>query len=670
MRRIALPAIALAVALLAPSGAGAASATDPDLELEVTWAEDWTEAGGAYLPVQLVLVNKGKTRTVRIRAADESYSYAPGMAAAGARTSTSLFVMTLPPGETRVEIPVLQSDGSYMQVSFQVDGGWADRLNLPGSGHGNAQVRPLVVLDRADGSAAGDLARLVEDAGYENIITVARVPLESASRYWQSYLGVPGIVVLASQHVESLAKAERTAIARWVKLGGGTLWLHGEDPEGALETLGLFAGSVGPLGGDMLEIGCMTGTVILSPDVSACAKEWLSLIPEKEAPGATPASAGIRAPTPSPGESTVLKLMVPGFEEIARLSRASAVRSSLYNGAVRGASDWGYAHGVIGWEETTDEYTKKVSFELNMLLDGLHEIPRIGYCLISLLLAFLLGPLNLALLRSKRRLALFYVTAPLLALVGMVGLMGFTILDEGLHLKLNRAAVMVHDPVSGTGGVYIAQGTFGGLATSERPTFPVETAVIPFATSDDDKATRVNLVTDWTSAQRLATGWVSSRKHRGILTATPTRVRMGLTVEVGQDGNVYLENGLTSRARLVKARLPADGDQGLCLDVEAHEDCLGWKEASYYAVDVKPGQRVRMQKTMFSADEDVEVPLIDMSNVDWTIQAEMEGLPHVEDHAIDGEVFEESYHYVQIRHFENPDFDVVKPEEEGDGSAP
>lgn len=663
MRRIAL----LAIALAAPSGAWAASATDPDLELEVTWAEDWSEASGAYLPVQLVLVNRGKTRTVRIRASDETFTYAPRMAAAGASTSTSLFAMTLPPGETRVEIPVLSSHGSYMQVSFQVDGTWAERLNLPGSGHGTAQVRPFVVLDRADGTATGDLSRLVEDAGYENVLSVTRVPLESASTYWQSYLGIPGIVVLASKHVESLGKAERTAIARWVKLGGGTLWLHGESPEDALETLGLFAGSVVPLGGDMLEIGCMTGTVILSPDVSKCTEGWLSLIPGGEAPDAASGAAGIRAATPSVAESAVLRLMVPGFEEVARLSRASAVRSSLYNGAVRGMSDWGYAHGITGWDETTDEYTKKVSFELNMLLEGLHEIPRIGYCLISLLLAFLLGPVNLGLLRSKRRLALFYVTAPLLALAGMVGLMGFTILDEGLHLKLNRAAVMVHDPVSGTGGVYIAQGTFGGLATSERPTFPVETAVIPFATSGDDKASRVNLVTDWTSAQRLATGWVSSRKHRGILTATPTRVRMGLTVEVGQDGNVYLDNGLTSRAILVKARLPAVGDQGLCLDVEAHGDCLGWKEGTYYAADVKPGQRVRMQRTTFSAGEDVEVPLVDMSNVQWTIQAEMEGLPHVQDHSIDGEVFEESYHYVQVRHFENPDFDLVRPE---DGSAP
>jgi hypothetical protein len=271
---------------------------------------------------------------------------------------------------------------------------------------------------------------------------------------------------------------------------------------------------------------------------------------------------------------------------------------------------------------------------LDGLLQGLHDVPRVGYILISFFLAFLIGPLNLIILRLKRRLALFYVTAPLIAAIGMAALLGYTILDEGLVLKRKSVSVMLHDPPSGRAAVYQAHATFGGLTTRRKPVYPVEAAVVPFM--DDSVGTgTMSFVTNWTSAQKLSSGWIASRKQRGLLTATPTKVRMAMTLSV--DGKkVSVTNGLTSAARVVSARIdPGDG-----------------ADPEYYiARDVKAGATVRLKPSK----EIVDVPLLYLDRMDWTIAAQMEGLPHLEDEVLGGDVLHERFYYVTTQHLEDVD---------------
>jgi hypothetical protein len=322
-------------------------------------------------------------------------------------------------------------------------------------------------------------------------------------------------------------------------------------------------------------------------------------------------------------------------------------RGALFNENTRWMHGETYATSYYGSDEFPRVHIGKVKSALEKLLSGLHDVPRAGYVLISLFMAFLIGPLNLIVLRYRRKLALLYITAPLIALLGMGGLLAYTIMDEGLHLKRKSVNVLLHDPASGDGAMYQAHGTFGGLAGRKRPAFPVESLVVPFHSQTLATSGANHLVTDWTSAQKLGSGWIASRRYRGILTVTPTKVRMGMKL-VMRDGKVMVENGLTATAKTVAARICED------------ESC---DTASYHIVrNVKPGDT----REMLPSETVVAVPLLDMHRMDWSVAAAMEGLPHMDEHDLGGEAFEERMYYVAATHLEAPDLEP-RTEEAPDG---
>jgi hypothetical protein len=575
-------------------------AEDPDLGIGIDWSEDWGEVLGAYETLHLTFRNRKKERRLAIRASEEAWTYG----ARGARSS-ALVETTLPPGETTIEVPVFRPGSAYFKVDIAVDGAWSEKLSFSGGGGAGDNAVPTVLVIGV-GVEAGEAAldQAIDASMDHDVLLTASVPLDALSRYWQTYAGLPAVVALRSEDVPRLGLDERQALARWVMLGGGTLWLHGEDPNAAMEAMGLFAGSVRATE-DLVEAGCMSGKVLLSPNLDALANGWIDSITATASAGAA-------------------------YTRLKQVAYRSMGRSALVNGWVR--MTIGNSYAPYSSYDMGSAYVSGLAKVQTLLLEDLHDVPRLGYMLISFLLALVIGPLNLIVLRGRKRAGLFYLTAPAIALAGMVALLGYTLLDEGLQLKRKSIAVLLHDPVSGQGAVYEAHGTFGGMATRKRPVLPVDAVVVPFA-SDLAAGFAGNVTTDWSTAQRLSSGWIVSRRLRGLLTITPVRVRMGMKV-TRHPGGVAIENGLTHAARIVAVRLPIAEDG---------------TPVTWIARDVQPGRSVEM-----ASEEKVPVPFLDIEDMDWTVAARMEGLPHVDEHGLGGEILEDAFYYVAVEHLADP----------------
>jgi hypothetical protein len=425
--------------------------------------------------------------------------------------------------------------------------------------------------------------------------------------------------------VELLSGDRRIALRRWVHLGGGTLWLHGTDHARAAARLGLDLGSR-ERAGDTWVYASGTGRAILTPGLNAFAKRNKSAIEDIVSEAAGSPSGGLAAPAaPSPitGPAATALLLV----ELER----GRTRAGLYQPAIRMNTGASPATG-LGY----DAFDKRIEVALEGITEGLHDVPRLGYVLISLLLAVIIGPVNFLVLRHRRRPAFFYLTAPLLGLGGMTMLLGYTLLDEGVSLKRRHLAVLLHDPATGRGAAYEAHGTFGGILPPRNIEYPVETAVAPFYEMDPIPSHGAQrLVTVWSPAQRLARGWTRSRDTSAFLTVTPERVRMGMTVRTDPStGEVTVDNGLTATAEWVYARLE-DEEGGSSLMTTA---------------EVAPGQNAVMETAgrQTSAARIFAVPFLDLDAMDWEVVARMEGLPHLRDDQLGGEVVSRRLWYVAL----------------------
>jgi hypothetical protein len=279
---------------------------------------------------------------------------------------------------------------------------------------------------------------------------------------------------------------------------------------------------------------------------------------------------------------------------------------------------------------------------LGSLFDGLHRIPVVGYSVLAVLLAVVIGPLNLWLLWRRRRGALFYLTAPALAVAGMVVLGIYSVLDEGLGVKANEDLVLIHDLGTGEGLMVQARGLYAGLAVGALE-YPAATLAIPHRTYRGDLPDY--LETDISRGRTLVAGWVRSREESGVLTFTPVRVRLGLTVGRGPDGTPYLENGLPHAVSWAMVRVAEPDDDG--------------SPAILFARDVAPGARAAL-----TADDSVlsetrrrfgrrrsralSPPTLDLPAMDWRVCAVVEDLPYREGGGVEVERLTSRAFYVSL----------------------
>jgi hypothetical protein len=473
--------------------------------------------------------------------------------------------MKLPPGETSLEIPHLRSS-YYSVVEVHLDGERVeDRLGGISSHHGYGSVAVLRVGLKPPPAKPTSSPGPRRRYAYHRATAVDLTP-DQLPRHWQCYLGMRGVLLLDTGKALELGPAQKRAINTWVTCGGGALVLSGDGGTGAARSLGLTLGE--PVGGYRR---CLTGVVRLATEKEALAYTY-SKAQSMSNRGVQPRKLG--------------------------LLHGGNTTSSSVRPAADGESD---------------------------IFAGLHEIPRLGYALLSILLAAIIGPANLVFLRRKRKAALIYLTAPLLALLGMASLGLYALLRDGLEVKSNEIAVLLHDQRSGRGAAIQSRALFAGMAPGDGAVYDTEVAALPFTRRS---AAGVTVSTDWSDSQHLAGGWVRGRELCGVSTVAPVRVRMGVRVKRLSDGNVEVVNELSSAVKRAWARLP----DGSC-----------WRSDR-----VEPGGRARMLRARSEprfGDGNFRSAL---HRLGWRVLAEAEGLPYLQTGGLKARKLKARYLYVGV----------------------
>lgn len=475
------------VVLLGSHGARAGKSLDWRLETDV----DILSPDTVYRSCIVTIRNDGQERTVTMKAVMNSYH-------SNERMSMVQQVLTIPNGETRVEMPVYAaSKMSSGRISFLVDGSEVKELALSigGGGWDNS----FLFVHVGDGEDALKKAIETYNTTYssrssDRFKMEQQVRAEMMPSMWQGYLGGNGALVLNVKEVDAFSAAQKEALRRWVCYGGGMLCLYSDTAD--------------------------------IQRAQAAADALRLLLPKIK-----------RAHMESCGTGSVIAV-------------TSADLSSLLMQLSNHASQTARLFGIAGSEgrggyDSDGLYPPAESFLAN-IFNGLHQVPRGGFIVLSIVLALIIGPINLLVLRRRKKLAWFYLTAPLLSFSGVLLIGGYLVFRDGWTVKANEMAVLLHEQETGRGAIYQARGVFAPVSPSEGLQYATDVAVIPFQKQVYRRyKSTIERSVDWTNAQHLTGGWVRSRSLDGVLSVSPISVRLGIEVTPNPDGTYTATNGLT-----------------------------------------------------------------------------------------------------------------------------
>ncbi|MHC4885955.1 MAG: hypothetical protein ACYTGH_12810 [Planctomycetota bacterium] len=533
----------------------------------------WDQYSTGYTPILLRIANRGKERTLGIQITTNSY-----------RGNTITATHTVKVGarrETLVEIPLLRAtaDHDSCRMSFTIDGASAPKLNLYNWSRNYDSNNFLAVFlcpgwttfqksIESHGSSGSSGSRRHHRSS--NNISSRNIAPELACRKWQSYLGLQGLVILDSSTLTHLSPEQREALLTWVRVGGGRIWIADRNWEPVANGLGLDAILRIPRKGDYTTAAEGLGRVIVS-------------------------------------DPSLFKTITPSlFINFAPHNNRSALGKSFT--APRNTIHRRYHSNSIS-----------IPSRAKLMLGELTEVPVIGYLFCSLTLAILIGPVNLIWLRRRKKIILFYFTAPVIALAGVLVLMLYSAFSEGLGVKMRERAVLWHDLDKGDGAIYQERALYSGLPKGELR-FPAETLISTWRNA----STPPRLNYDTTSGLILTSGWLPSRTPTGLFALTPVRPRLGLEVREKPDG-LYLINNSSHTA--VKAYVQEKGTY-------------------YVAEDIRPGSEGRLSTMKYHRMPSVE-PFPSDKRVH--IKARMGGLPYLEDGGVSGELLDGEYWYIATR---------------------
>lgn len=261
----------------------------------------------------------------------------------------------------------------------------------------------------------------------------------------------------------------------------------------------------------------------------------------------------------------------------------------------------------------------------NGLLEDLGLISAWAITGILLLLGVTLGPVNYWYIHRKRSLLLFFLTTPLLALVGSLAVFGYSALSEGWSAKYKEAALLIGESGSEAGAVYHALGIYSGL-TGRILQYPDNALLFPFRKGGESEQT---FSADLTSGIRLTGGWVSPRTPSGILSVTPVTARMGIEIS-RENGRYFALNTLTHTVRRLAVTLEDGG--------------------SAVAANIAPGERRELQRAKDGKERDelrgrINGYFHSLAFADLRILAECEGLPYLTDNGLGGDRLSGAYFY-------------------------
>lgn len=579
-------------------------AHSPDKKIEIDLEIALHSINSCYMPIRFTFRNRAAPRDVKVTI--DSGNTKRGRAYYADKVTTlTTRRLQLPTGETTIEIPVLRDFRleRYMVTVEGIDGGQEIIMEQRVNPHHSYRF-PLVLF-------TGNLEKELEDSlmlrndskkkkrrSPVDPIRVLELQPREFPAGWQGLLGYSGVVIIDSREVFHLPPNQKQALRLWLCYGGGTVWIYGENPAAAVKNLELpLTGRHKIRGSSKNNRGiqsyhCITGLLLLTE------KEQLS-----------------------PG------FVTPGF--IRHIIRTQESMQQPFN-----------AGKLLRYNRYSYQYSRygNSSGHFRHLLRDLHSIPRTGYILALLLLIVIIGPLNYFYLKSRKKTVYFYVTTPLLAVAGIIALGAYSLLNQGLGVKYNRDALLLHQLNKNDGVLYHARGIFAGLGMSEPLKHSRETAVLPFFSQLDLEIER-HFKVDCSTSLEMEGGWVPARRQCGIFTATPVRVRMGLDIKRRPGGSAVLKNNLTHDVVQAYVRLPAN-------ETGTTE---GKPKEQWYMVHHVPAGG---QGTLIPIKMPKNIPygkrFFNVYELPWKILAETSGLPYIPQDGLTGEVMRQRFFYLGV----------------------
>lgn len=589
----------------------------PDLQLKLKIRLPLSFVPALYIHTQWSITNYGEPREICLRIyprGDSNYRYGAAMVSTDSDVQQEL---RLAQGETLIDFPIL-SPTSYQPYAFSItpihpDEGKPFERNinifLPVRDKRLIFIGQLErpIIDRLEEAPAPSAISTRAKPGTTKPFRLLKLEPREAPGDWQSYIGYAYALILHGDAVAFLSPRQKLAIKYWVYYGGGILWLHGNRAFQAFNELELSTthSCKNDHHQDAGIFYALSGTIIIT-------------------------------------ENSQHFDQLATRNKIHSFSRMMTFYLPFYYFLNPSQSPYAYGGDLRG------RYSREESPFLD-LFSGLHVIPRTGYVIVALLLTLVIGPLNYRYLKKRKKLIYFYITAPLLAITGVIALAIYSIINQGFGVTFNHKALLVHDLDLGTGVVYHARGIFAGMAPSESLVFSRETAVLPFYTSSY-RSEYFYYSFNYTSAQSLSRDFVRSRQATGLFTATPTRIRLGLEIKYQADGSIFLENHLTSTVLQTIVRLPPDS---------THQSQSSRWQFYQTRSAVAPGSRAILiplksrLDSQFSAFNPPRQPFIDLENYPWTILAETDSLPYLEDGGCPGTTKKGNYIYLGIHHVDS-----------------
>ena len=166
-----------------------------------------------------------------------------------------------------------------------------------------------------------------------------------------------------------------------------------------------------------------------------------------------------------------------------------------------------------------------------------------GMVVIMMAFVLLIGPVNLFVLSKFKRRAWMLWTIPAISALTCLVVFAFSLISEGVTPDVRVETVTVLDELNHRATTTAIQGVYAPLTPSGGLSFSYETEVTPLVEPVSSRSTGTPREVDWTSAQQLTRGWISSRVPAHFQLRKSETRRERLQVEES-GGKVEVVNGL------------------------------------------------------------------------------------------------------------------------------
>lgn len=262
-------------------------------------------------------------------------------------------------------------------------------------------------------------------------------------------------------------------------------------------------------------------------------------------------------------------VVVTSAEDLAEMS--STGWQSMLDGISPERWQWQKRFGFSQTQENEDFW--------NFLIPGVGLAPVTSYQVLISLFVIVIGPVNYFLLRKRQKLHLLIFTIPAFALLVTTLLIGYSVIADGLGIRLRARSYTLLDQRQGEAIQWARLCYYCGLTPSNGLTFPDDVAVVALKempTSHRYNNSGRNYVYRWdeypspAQAQRLESGWLRPRTPTQFATVLSQPSQAKIEVTRSGDGQVQIENQLGTRIEKLLLR-DEDGSYYWASGIEAKQ---------------------------------------------------------------------------------------------------